>query len=181
APYNLAATIELGKAQGNPAVSRAILSGLVRALPSSSVIEVGPVLAQARSLLGQMAVAIFAAASVAILAGMAVLAGAIAAARAQRHYDAVVLRVLGAGSGQLLVLVLAEQALLAVLLAGVALGLGTAGAWAVVTQLFDFAWLPGWGTILAVLGGALAVVMAMALGGSLGVLRTRPAQALREL
>ncbi len=181
APYNLAATIELGKAQGNPAVSRAILSGLVRALPSSSVIEVGPVLAQARSLLGQMAVAIFAAASVAILAGMAVLAGAIAAARAQRHYDAVVLRVLGAGSRQLLVLVLAEQALLAVLLAGVALGLGTAGAWAVVTQLFDFAWLPGWGTILAVLGGALAVVMAMALGGSLGVLRTRPAQALREL
>ncbi|WP_179504300.1 MULTISPECIES: FtsX-like permease family protein [unclassified Sphingomonas] len=181
APYNLAATIELGKDQGKPAVSRAILSGLVRALPSSSVIEVGPVLSQARSLLGQMAVAIFAAASVAILAGMAVLAGAIAAARAQRQYDAVVLRVLGAGSGQLLMLVLAEQALLAVLLAGVALALGTAGAWAVVTQLFEFAWLPGWGTILAVLGGALLLVLLMALGGSLAVLRTRPAQALREL
>ncbi|GHC89127.1 ABC transporter permease [Novosphingobium pokkalii] len=181
APYNLAATIELGPDKGKPAVSRAILSGLVRALPSSSVIEVGPVLSQARSILGQMAVAIFAAASVAILAGMAVLAGAISAARAQRQYDAVVLRVLGAGSAQLLLLVLAEQALLALLLGGVALALGTAGAWAVVTQLFDFAWLPGWGTILAVLGGALALVMAMALGGSVGVLRTRPAQALREL
>ena len=181
APYNLAATIELGHAKGDAAVSRAILSGLVRALPSSSVIEVGPVLSQARDILGQMAVAIFAAASVAILAGMAVLAGAIAAARAQRQYDAVILRVLGAGSRQLLMLVLAEQALLAVLLAGVALALGTAGAWAVVTQVFEFAWLPGWGTILAVLAGALALVLAMALGGSLTVLRTRPAQALREL
>jgi len=181
APYNLAATIELGKADKTPAVARAILSGLVRALPSSSVIEVGPVLAQARDILGQMAIAIFAAASVAILAGMAVLAGAIAAARERRHYDAVVLRVLGAGSRQLLWLVLAEQLLLVVLLAGVALGLGTLGAWAVVTQLFEFAWLPGWGTILGVLAGGLVVVLAMALGGSLGVLRTRPAQALREL
>jgi hypothetical protein len=39
APYNLAATIEL-PGRENP-VSRAILSGLVHALPSSSVIEVG--------------------------------------------------------------------------------------------------------------------------------------------
>jgi len=181
APYNLAATIELGKGEKTEGVARQILSGLVRAMPSSSVLEVGPVLSQARAILGQMAIAIFAAASVAILAGLAVLAGAIAAARERRQYDAVVLRVLGAGTGQLLALVLLEQLWLAGLLAGVALALGTAGAWSVVTQLFEFAWLPGWGTILAVLGGGLAVVLAMALAGSLGVLRTRPAQALREL
>jgi putative ABC transport system permease protein len=142
APYNLAATIELPPQEKTPKTARAILSGLVHALPSSSVIEVGPVLAQARDILGQMAVAIFAAASVAILAGMAVLAGAIAAARERRHYDAVVLRVLGAGSRQLLGLVLAEQLILAGLLAIVSLGLGTLGAWAVVTQVFDFAWMP---------------------------------------
>lgn len=181
APYNLAATIELPAQEKTPKTARAILSGLVHALPSSSVIEVGPVLAQARDILGQMAVAIFAAASVAILAGMAVLAGAIAAARERRHYDAVVLRVLGAGSRQLLGLVLAEQLILAGLLAIVSLGLGTLGAWAVVTQVFDFAWMPNWGTMLAVLAGATALVLAMAVGGSLSVLRTRPAQALREL
>lgn len=181
APYNLAATIELPPQEKTPKTARAILSGLVHALPSSSVIEVGPVLAQARDILGQMAVAIFAAASVAILAGMAVLAGAIAAARERRHYDAVVLRVLGAGSRQLLGLVLAEQLILAGLLAIVSLGLGTLGAWAVVTQVFDFAWMPSWGTMLAVLAGATALVLAMAVGGSLSVLRTRPAQALREL
>lgn len=181
APYNLAATIELPAQEKTLKTARAVLSGLVHALPSSSVIEVGPVLAQARDILGQMAVAIFAAASVAILAGMAVLAGAIAAARERRHYDAVVLRVLGAGSRQLLGLVLAEQLILAGLLAIVSLGLGTLGAWAVVTQVFDFAWMPNWGTMLAVLAGATALVLAMAVGGSLSVLRTRPALALREL
>jgi putative ABC transport system permease protein len=45
------------------------------------VVEIGPVLNQARDILSQMGTAILAAASVAILAGMAVLAGAIAAAR----------------------------------------------------------------------------------------------------
>jgi putative ABC transport system permease protein len=41
--------------------------------------------------------------------------------------------------------------------------------------------MPNWGTILAVLAGATALVLAMAVGGSLSVLRTRPALALREL
>ena len=181
APHTYAATITLAAPEKRQAVRRAILAGLVKALPESSVIEVGPVLGQARNLLGQVGTAIFAAASVAVLAGLAVLAGAIAAARAARQYDSVILRVLGASRGQLLALLAAEYALLSAVLALVALALGGGTAWLVVVKLFEFDWAPDWGRVFAVLGGGVALVLILAVAGSLSVLRTRPAEALRAL
>lgn len=181
APHNMAATIALPGDEKSPEVRRAILSGLVRALPSSSVIEIGPVLGQVRDILSQMGTAILAAASVAILAGMAVLAGAIAAARERRQYDTVILRVLGASRRQLLALLLAEYGLLCALLAGVALILGTATGWLVITQLFEFEWMPSWPVVLSVLAAGIALVLGLAIAGSITLLRTRPAKALREL
>ncbi|GAA3800832.1 ABC transporter permease [Qipengyuania pelagi] len=176
-PHNLAATIEL--TPGTPTAP--ILQGLVREFPSSSVIEVGGILEQARTLLEQVGLATLAAASVAVLAGLAVLLGAIAAARAARTYDTVILRVLGADRRQVLMMQLIEYGVLALALAMVALGLGSLLAWLVITQLFEFDWLPDWGEIFAVLGMGLAVVMGFALGGSLPLLRAKPAQALRAL
>ena len=181
APHNLAATISLPAQAKTPQVRRAILASLVKALPSSSVIEIGPVLGQAREILSQMGTAILAAASVAILAGMAVLAGAIAAARERKSYDNTILRVLGASRRQLLILLLAEYGLLSALLAAVALLMGTGVAWGVIVLLFEFDWLPDWPRILGVLGGGVALVMGLAITGSVGLLRTRPAQVLREL
>lgn len=180
-PHNLAATIELPARNKTPEVRRALLSGLVREFPASSAIEVGPVISQARTILAQMGTAILAAASVAILAGLAVLVGAIAAARASRVYDTVILRVLGASRRQLLGLLIAEYGLLSGLLAVVALALGTMTAWLVVVQLFEFDWLPGWPRILGVLAAGVVLVMGFALAGSWSVIRTRPAQVLREL
>ncbi|APE26961.1 ABC transporter permease [Aurantiacibacter gangjinensis] len=177
APHNLAATIELpeGSETGG------LLRTLVQAFPSASVIEVGPILTEARTILDQMSLAILAAASVTVLAGIAVLLGAIAAARAARIYDTVILRVLGASRRQLLALQFAEFGLLAAILAGVALALGSGIAWLIVTQMFEFDWLPDWPQILAVLGGGLVLVLAFALGASLPLLRARPAQTLRSL
>ncbi|WP_128893122.1 ABC transporter permease [Erythrobacter sp. HKB08] len=177
APHNFAATIEL--TEGTP--TGPLLRGLVQALPSASVIEIGGVLEQARTILTQVGVATFAAASVAVLAGLAVLIGAIAAARAARTYDTVVLRVLGASRRQVLLMQLAEYGLLALVLAGVALAIGTGLGWLVITQLFEFDWLPDWGEILAVLGAGLLFVLVFALAGSLPLLRAKPAQALRAL
>ncbi len=176
-PHNLAATIDLpdGTEAGG------LLRSLVTAFPSSSVIEVGPLLTEARAILDQVSLAILAAASVAVLAGIAVLLGAIAAARAARTYDTVILRVLGASRGQLLALQFAEFGLLAGVLAGVALALGTGVAWLIVTQMFEFDWLPDWTEILAVLGGGLVLVLAFAFAASLPLLRARPAQTLRSL
>ncbi len=179
APHNLAATIDLPASE--KAARGPLLRAMVRAFPGSSVIEVGGVLAQARDLLGQMSIAVLSAASVAVLAGIAVLIGAIAAARASRLYDNVILRVLGASRRQLLRLQIAEYGLLAALLAAVALALGSGIAWLVVVQLFSFDWLPDWPRILGVLAIGLALILGFALAGSLPLLRAKPAQALREL
>ena len=177
APHNLAATIDLPAG----AAKNGLLRRLVRAFPSSSVIETGTLLREARALLSQMSVAILAAASVTVLAGIAVLLGAIASARASRLYDTVILRLLGASRRQLLLLQLAEYGFLALILAGVALALGSGVAWLVVVHVFEFDWLPDWPVVLGVLGGGLALVLAFALAGSLPLLRAKPAQALRDL
>ncbi len=177
APHNLAATIELSETGD----TGPLLRGLVQRFPSSSVIEVGQVLVQAREILGQVGLATLAAASVAVLAGLAVLLGAIAAARAARTYDTVVLRVLGASRGQILWMQFLEYALLALVLAGVALAIGSGLAWLVVTQLFEFDWLPDWGVVFGVLGAGLALVVGFAILGSLPLLKAKPAQALRAL
>ena len=96
-------------------------------------------------------------------------------------YDTVVLRVLGASRRQVLMMQLAEYGLIATSLALVALGLGAGLGWVIITQLFEFDWLPDWPRVLGVLGLGLVMVLAFALGGSLPLLRAKPAQALREL
>src|SRR3546814_17621099 len=78
-----------------------------------------------------------AAAGIAIRAGIAVLIGAIAASRERRVYDSVILKLLGATRGQILGAQGMEYAVLAAILAVLALGLGLAGAWYVVRQLFE--------------------------------------------
>jgi putative ABC transport system permease protein len=179
-PHNLSATIDLPDGADTAARGR-LLRALVKELPSSSVIEVGGILVEARKLLQQVSLATLAAAAVTVLAGLAVLMGAIAAARAARTYDTVMLRVLGASRRQILLLQLAEYGLLAGVLALVALILGGGLAWVVITRLFAFDWLPDWGQVLGVLGLGVALVLAFALAGSLPLLRAKPAQALREL
>ena len=128
-----------------------------------------------------MGTAILAAASVAVLAGLAVLLGAIAAARASRLYDNVILRVLGASRAAVAGAAAGRIRPARAVLAVVALGLGSALAWVVIVQLFEFDWLPDWPRVLAVLGAGVALVLAFALAGSLPLLRAKPAQALREL
>ena len=177
APHNLTATIDFqGREPGG-----ILLRQMVREFPSSSMIEIGQVLEQAQAILGQVGTATFAAASVAVLAGLAVLMGAIAAARAARTYDTVMLRVLGASRRQILAMQLAEYGILAALLALVALAMGGTLGWLVVTHLFEFDWLPDWTQILGVLALGVALVLTSALAGSLPLLRAKPARALREL
>ncbi|RHW16832.1 ABC transporter permease [Sphingomonas gilva] len=175
-PHNLAATVDLPDG-GEPAVMQALLPRF----PSVSLIEVGGVIAQVRDIVSQMATAIAAAASIAILAGIAVLIGAITAARETRTYDSVILKTLGATRAQILGAQAIEYALLSAALAAVALALGMAGAWYVMTQIFEFDWLPDYPTVLATLAAGAGLTMTIGLLGALPILAARPARALREL
>ncbi len=176
APHNLAATIDLA-----PGQEGLVMRALLPRFPSVSVIEVRGVIGQIRDIVSQMATAITAAASVAILAGIAVLIGAIAAAREARTYDGVILRTLGATRLQVLGVQALEYAFLSIVLSALALLLGLGGAWYVVTQLFSFAWLPDYGVVLATLVGGAAMTMVIGLLGAWPILGARPASALRQL
>lgn len=177
APHNLSASILLPEeADGGP-----LLAALVREFPTSSVIEIGGVLAEAREILSSLAAAILAAASVAVVAGLAVLLGAIAAARARETYEAVILRVLGASRAQLLGALVVRYLLLSALLGIVGLAMGAATAWFVIDRLFEFPFRPDWPVVLLVLTGGAATIVLVATAASLPVLRARPARALRAL
>lgn len=176
APHSLAATISMDQAREG-----AMTAAVLKAFPASSIIAIRDVIAQVGTLLEQMASAILLAASVSVLAGIAVLAGAIAASRQARSYDSVVLKTLGATRGQILGVQALEYALLAVLLGLLSLGLGLGAAWFVIVRVFDFQWAPDWFRILGTLGAGMTITLAIGLIGSLPVLAVRPARALRQI
>jgi putative ABC transport system permease protein len=176
APHNMVATVTVPKsAEG--ALSRAI----PQRFPSASLIEVGEVVGQVNILLKQMAQAIAAAASIAILAGITVLVGAIAASRAAKIYDSVIFKLLGATRRQILTNQAIEYAILAVIIGLLALALGLAAAYFVVVGIFDFKFAPD-PTVLAItlIGGA-GITFVLGLAGSLPILAARPSEALRSL
>ena len=175
-PHNLSATVNMPAAQ-----TGAVMRALIPRFPSVSVIEVGGVLKQIQDVVRQLSTAIAAAASVAILAGIAVLIGAITAAREMRTYDAVMLKVLGATRAQILGAQAIEYTLLSLIVAAVALALGLGAAWFVVVRIFQFEWLPDVVAVFATLGVGVALTLVIGLLGSLPILAARPAQALRAL
>ena len=151
-----------------------------RAFPTVSVVKVKDVLGQVGALVTQMGSAVRAAASVAILAGIAVLVGALAAQARARVYDNVILKTLGATRRQLMTAAAMEYAALGLLVALIALALGGLAAWVVVTQVLQFSWQPDWGVaLLTVLLGA-AVTLVLGLVGAHRTLGVKVARVLRE-
>jgi putative ABC transport system permease protein len=176
APHSLTATITMP-----PGREADVTQALLAAFPGVSVIAVGEMIGRISSILDQMAAAIVAAGSIMILAGIAVLIGAIAASRQSRSYDSVVLKMLGATRGQILAAQVLEYGLLAIVLALISLALGTAGAWFVIVQIFEFTWAPNWNLVLATLGGGAFLTLGIGIAGSLPLLSVRSASALRQL
>ncbi len=176
APHNMVATLTVDKAAQDR-----LAKSIPPAFPSSSLIEVGEVVGQVSILLTQMAQAIAAAASIAILAGIAVLVGAIAAARQSRIYDSVILKLLGSTRRQILGAQAIEYGLLAVILGLLSLLLGLGAAWYVVVQIFDFNFAPDPAILALTLVGGAGLTFLLGIAGSLPILAARPAEALRSL
>ncbi len=181
APHSLTATVTLPDGPSVAAQEVAITRDLLAQYPAASVIAVDEVVGQVRTLLDQMAGAILAAASITILAGIAVLVGAIAASAQSRAYDSIMLKVLGGTRRQILAVQAIEYALLAVALAAIALMLGIFAAWFVIVQIFEFGWSPDWLTIGLILAGGAGLTLIIGLLGSLPLMAVRPAKALRGL
>jgi putative ABC transport system permease protein len=180
APYTTLVTLAFSPGN-NTARENAILRATAGDYPGITTIKVKDVLDAVSNIIGQLAVEIRAASSVALVAAILVLAGAIAAGQRARAYDAVILKTLGATRRRLLAAMLVEYALLGAVAAVFGVTAGAAAAYVIVTSVmaFDFAWI--WGQSLA--AAALALVFAVLLGlvGTWRVLGVKPAAMLRSL
>jgi putative ABC transport system permease protein len=176
APHSFMATISMPEAQERP-FARAVSS----AFPTISAIRVKEVVETVSNMLGQLSVAVRSAASVAILAGIAVLIGALAASRRARIYDSVILKLLGATRGRILAAQALEFTALALVVSAVAFALGAASGWYVVVKVLELDWAPDWTVIAATLAAGAIVTLVLGLLGSLPALAARPARALRTL
>ena len=176
APFNYMATLAVPASR-----ERAVSAAVAHAFPSVSVLQVKDIIDAVGGLLGQLATAVAAAGSVAIAAGIAVLIGALAAARRAKTYDAVLLKLLGATRAQVLLVQALEIGLLAAAVGVIALGLGAGAGWYVVTRVLELPFAPDWAIVIATLAGGVALIVAIGLAGAWPALAARPARALRDL
>ena len=143
--------------------------------PNVSAISVRDVLAQLGEIVAGVAIALRATAGVALIAGVLVLAGAVAAGQRRRIYEAVILKVLGATRGTVTRAFLIEFAVLGVATALIAIAIGTGAAWFVVERAMraEFVFAPG----VAVATGLIGAVITMIVGyaGTWRALGARPA------
>lgn len=167
-------------AKANRAQEARVLIALGHRFPLVNVISVREQLEAAGDMFQRLALAIRGAAGVAAVAGLLVLAGAIAAGARGRAKEAAILRVLGASSGQILAAYAVEYGAVGLIagLAGVALGY--LAAWPVVVKVFEATWSVDWSGIVVLISGAAGLAALGGLIAALMALRQRPAPVLRS-
>ncbi len=175
APHALLASV-----YAPPGRDGAVAGAVAAALPSVTMLRTGDVISQIGDLLGRIALAIRAAAAVTVVAGIVVLVGAVTASGQARRYDVVILKLLGGSRVQLLTGQALEYGLLSALLAAVALAVGGAGGWYVVTRVLALPWAPDAATVTLTLAAAIGATLAIGVAGSLPALRATPAEGLRS-
>ena len=153
---------------------------LTKDFPAVTAIRVKEVIDKVNGMLIQIGVAVRATSLVAIVAGVFVLAGAIAAGFQQRVYDAVVLKVVGAVRSQILRAYLLEYIAIGMITAVIALLLGSMAGYMVVAQVMDmkFTLLPT--PMIITVFASLGVTITFGLMSSIKALGVRPNQVLRE-
>jgi putative ABC transport system permease protein len=117
---------------------------------------------------------------VTLAAGALVLGGAIVAGHRRRVREAVLLKVLGATRLDVLRLYVVEYALVGLVAAAVATGLGWLSAWLVVTKVMASEWIDLPLTVALTALGGVAVTVGLGLAGTWRALSVPPARVLRQ-
>ena len=157
APHGHVATLS-----ATPEAEARVERTLAREFPEITVVRVREALGRVAELMGSIADAARAVSGITLLAGVLVLAGAVAAGHRRRTYESVVLKVLGVRRRDVTLIHAAEFGLLGLITGAVAAAAGTLTAWAVVTQVLEQEWIFLPATVAATV--ALCVVLTVGLG-----------------
>ena len=147
--------------------------------PNISTVRVKDAIQQVQTLLASLAQGVSAASLVTILAGLLVLAGAIAAGNRARVYDATILKVLGATRTRIALVYLIEYGVLGVATGVIALAAGTLAAWLIALSILDVPFTFDAQAVIVTVASGAAATLVFGLLGALAALRTRPARRLR--
>lgn len=150
-------------AQAPREAERAIIDAVGDAFPDVIVFQTREALATAEKVVGDISVAVSAIASVVTIAGLLVLAGALATIARKRQVEAALLKTIGATRGRIIRLYAGELGLAGG--CGVVIGVtfGLIAAWIVVVNVFEARWfLP----ILPILIISVTAFGVSALGGA---------------
>lgn len=159
----------------------AILKSVTNAYPTITSVRVKDAIDIVNQLVGELATAIRAAASVALIASVLVLAGALAAGNRARTHDAVVLKTLGATRTMLIRAFSYEYLILGVATAIFALFAGSVAAWFIVSRIMRLpsSFMPDVAGLTLVT--ALVLTVGIGLIGTWRILGQKAAPVLREL
>ncbi|UXM95781.1 ABC transporter permease [Bartonella sp. HY329] len=159
----------------------ALMRAIGKDFPSVTILSVQDIITNARELIDQIGLGVRASASIALLAAILVLAGALSAGNRSRTHDAVVLKTLGATRKVLIRAFLYEYIILGVVSAVFAFIAGSAAGLAMARFRMDLdaVLLPQTG--LMVLVAALVLSVGFGLIGTWRILGQKPSRWLREL
>ncbi len=158
--------------------SRATLA-LGASFPGVNVISVREQLEAAATLFEKLSLAIRGASAMAALAGLLVLAGAIAAGAPARAREAAMLKVLGGSRWQILIAYGVEYGSVGAVAGFAGAALGFAAAWPVVTQVFEARFAFDASGVFALVGGTAVLTGGGGLVAAAMALSRRPAPVLR--
>jgi putative ABC transport system permease protein len=175
APHSFLATVRVDPQDEEP-MYRAITDKF----PGISTVRVKDAIAQVNGLLQQLSEGVRAASLLTILAGLLVLAGAIAAGQRARLYDSTVMKVLGATRAQIAFVYAIEYGFIGLATGLIALAAGTAGAEAVTERVFAVAFDFDAGAVLTTILGGMVATLGFGLIAAWSALAARPAQLLRH-
>jgi putative ABC transport system permease protein len=148
--------------------------------PAISSVRVRDALQAASDLVGQLTLAMRGASGVALLASVLVLGGALAAGRAQRIKDAVILKTLGATRSQLLSSYLMEYAMLGLIAAIFGLIAGVAAAYGIAVYVMRIPFSFEYTTPILAIAIGITFMIGFGLAGTWKILGNKPSQYLRE-
>ena len=175
APHTHIATVRV-----DPAHEAALLRTVTDALPNVTGIRVADVLATISALLDQIANALAATGLLTLMAGLLVLVSAVAAGQRRRAREAIILRVLGATSGQIRAAWLVEFALVGLASGLIAALVGAAASYGVTHYILHTDWAFSGRILILTLAGGLATMLVFGYAGLNATSRARPAHLLRN-
>ncbi|MBO6826879.1 MAG: FtsX-like permease family protein [Sneathiella sp.] len=147
--------------------------------PNISVVRMKEALQTVSKILEQLSSSVTATASVTLVSGILVLAGAFAAGHRKRVYDSVILKVLGATRGDIFKIFLTEYALLGLVTSVIASAGGWIAAYFVITEVLEAKWTNLPLTVLATVAISVGVTILFGLYGSWKALGEKAAPILR--